>query len=163
MLCFLCFLIASFMFLLFYKPIETFLSSPPGQVVSEVPLSDSCLLDMYLSSCCGKEKKSINKRKNKGKHTINLTVPGFYPRQDSRCYHLSIRDCLATPGCGWLAESGDMGLSTTDSFHHHGQCYPGTPIGPIYPRLQPIAEDSQRKNIQLDRWKYAHPNPFVGQ
>ena len=68
----------------------------------------------------------------------------------SKCTSLNFNNCLQTSGCGWLING-----------NNYSQCLPGTPVGPINPKLQPDAEESQRRNVQHDRWIYSHPNPFI--
>ena len=66
----------------------------------------------------------------------------------SRCTNLSFNKCLQTSECGWLIDG-------------NSRCLPGTPIGPLNPKLQPDAEYSPKGNIQYSRWTYAQPNPFI--
>jgi hypothetical protein len=68
----------------------------------------------------------------------------------SKCTNLDFYKCLQTSHCGWLIDG--MNLS---------KCLPGTPIGPLNPKLQPDAESSKYGNIQNDRWVYSHQNPFI--
>lgn len=151
-------------------PGEVNMCIPPGQIVSEVPISRDCLLESYRLSC--KKSKPVDDRTNNnvydykpfhdiewsynkpgGPENSNLVVPGRYPIRKTRCDDLPVHKCLTTPGCGWLVnKGGDL-----------GRCLPGTPIGPLNPLHIPDAEDAKRKNITLDNWKYAHPNPFIKQ
>jgi len=71
----------------------------------------------------------------------------YYP---STCAKLDFKNCLQTSGCGWLVNG-----------ENYSRCLAGTPVGPLNPKLQPDAEESQRRNVQHDRWIYSHPNPFI--
>jgi hypothetical protein len=132
-----------FLFVCFYnKNLKELFQS---QIISEIPLTKNCLLSKYYS---------IQNTPKKNIKEINLHVPGYYPRETSRCDNLSVNKCLLTHGCGWLSEPGNKDLS------FYGRCYPGTPIGPLNPKLYPNVEDSEKRNL-IDQWKYANPNPFV--
>jgi len=157
------------------------MSVPYGQTVSAVPLSKNCLLSMYVESC--QHAKKLQPRVPEGSvynykpfdreaianpqiydlkssatdrrlnRRADLKLPGFYPQRKSRCDRLNMRDCLATPSCGWLVNRGG----------ELGRCVRGTPIGPANPRDIPDPEDAIRGNITLDMWKYSHPNPWAHQ
>lgn len=161
-----------------YIPGDIDMSVPPGQTISRVPLSKDCLLSKYAHSCLHAKKipRQLHSHDSVYNYTpfdqiknsynepssltvrgyrpeyANLTLPGSYPVRETRCDHLSMRECLNTPRCGWLTNRGG----------HFGRCLPGTPVGSLNPRHIPDAEDSIRKNITLDNWKYSY-SPFVPQ
>ena len=68
----------------------------------------------------------------------------------SRCANLNFNNCIQTSQCGWLLNGSD-----------YSRCLPGTPVGPLNPKLQPDAENNTTGNIQNNSWIYSHRNPFI--
>lgn len=125
-----------------FIPGDVNMAIPQGQLVSPIPLSRNCLLALY--------ENNYEKYKEKPKNTIHLPVQN-YKDNASRCDNLAVRECLATPTCGWLSERNGK----------NGRCLRGTPIGPLNPKHLQHAEDTHRANVTLDVWKYSHVNPWA--
>ena len=109
------------------------MDKPKGQLASAVPISRQCLLKL--------EKQQYTQ-------PIHLSNKHNLQRTRNRCENLPLNECIRTPKCGWLSDSAKKG----------GRCYEGTPIGPINPMDVPDAENSVRRNLQMDRWRYYQPH-----
>ena len=68
---------------------------------------------------------------------------------NSPCTGLNFDNCMKVSNCGWLTDDPN-----------YSRCLPGTPVGPLNPKLQPDAEQSMKGNIQYDMWIYSNPDPF---
>jgi hypothetical protein len=83
---------------------------------------------------------------------INSNVENFTDIEghfSNQCTNLDFNKCLKTSYCGWLIDGTYL-----------SKCLPGTPDGPLNPKLQIDAESSKYGNIQNDRWIYSQ-NPFI--
>jgi hypothetical protein len=158
------FLIIIFIILFFYYfQIEHFnnsydqvdMSIPIGQITSAIPISKKCLLDNYYKSKCRSSPHFLNTNNKNNVYDFKPFEQELKNEKEStfftRCDSLKIKDCLATPSCGWLTNRNGV----------QGLCLQGTPSGPNNPKYIPDAEDSSKKNITLNSWKFSNPNPWT--
>jgi hypothetical protein len=105
-------------------------------IVSEVPLSRDCLLNLHHVY-----------RKQPAYYHLAIDKPNGDDENKDVCQEIkSRRQCVKTPGCGWLTDLK--------------RCFYGTPIGPSNPLFVPDAENTDKKNITLQGWEFSTPFPF---